>query len=131
MARMIPLQLSEGTKSAAERKLFKHFQTMPETDDWCIIHSVALARHPSQSQGECDFVVIAPGLGTFVLEVKGGIISCKNNKWFSTDRNGVCNEIKNPQVEANEGMHSLKDFVKEHDPEKLQHTLFGFGVVFP
>ena len=131
MARMIPLQLNEGTKSAAERKLFKRFQTMPETDDWCIIHSVALARHPSQSQGECDFVVIAPGLGTFVLEVKGGIISCKNNKWFSTDRNGVCNEIKNPQVEANEGMHSLKDFVKEHDPEKLQLTLFGFGVVFP
>ena len=131
MAKMIPLQLSEETKSAAERKLFQRFQAMPETDDWCIIHSVALARHPSQSQGECDFVVIAPGLGTFVLEVKGGIISHQNGTWFSTDRNGDCHSIKNPQVEANEGMHSLKDYVKEHDPEKLQLTLFGFGVVFP
>ena len=131
MAKMIPLQLNEGTKSAAERKLFKRFQMMPETDDWCIIHSVALAKHPSQSQGECDFVVIAPGLGTFVLEVKGGIISHQTGAWFSTDMNGVCHSIKNPQVEANEGMHSLKDFIKEHDPEKLQLTLFGFGVVFP
>ena len=131
MAKMIPLQLNEETKSAAERKLFKRFQMMPETDDWCIIHSVALAKHPSQSQGECDFVVIAPGLGTFVLEVKGGIISHQTGAWFSTDKNGVCHSIKNPQVEANEGMHSLKDFIKEHDPEKLQLTLFGFGVVFP
>ena len=131
MAKMIPLQLNEETKSAAERKLFRHFQTMPETDDWCVIHSVALARHPSQSQGECDFIVIAPGLGTFVLEVKGGIISHQNGKWFSTDKAGVCHNIKNPQVEANEGMHSLKDFIKEHDSEKLQLTLFGFGVVFP
>lgn len=131
MAKMIPLQLSEETKSAAERKLFKRFQTMPETDDWCVLHSVALARHTSQSQGECDFVVVAPGHGTFVLEVKGGLINYQDGMWFSTDRYGTRHDIKNPQMEANEGMHSLKSFIKEHDPEKLQQTLFGFGVVFP
>ena len=131
MAKMIPSRLSEDTKSAAERKLFHRFEQMPETDDWCVIHSVGLAKHSTQSQGECDFVVIAPGLGTFVLEVKGGMISHQNGAWLSTDRYGVCYKIKNPQVEANEGMHSLINFIKEHDTEKLQQTLFGFGVVFP
>lgn len=131
MAIMIPPQLAEETKSAAERKLFRLFQMMPNTDDWCILHSVALARHSTQSQGECDFVVIAPGLGTFALEVKGGMISHQNGVWYSRDRKDVCHEIKNPQAEANEGMHSLKDYIKAHDSEKLQLTLFGFGVVFP
>ena len=131
MARMIPAHISPDTKSAAERKLFRLFQAMPGTDDWCVLHSVAVARHPTQSQGEGDFTVIIPGMGTFVLEVKGGGISFQNGSWYSRDRYGVNNPIKNPVAEANDAMHGMRDYIAKNNDRDLQLSLFGFGVIFP
>lgn len=131
MARMIPAQISPDTKSFAERKVFRIFQHMPDTEDWCVIHSVALARHTTQSQGEADFVVAIPDMGVFALEVKGGGISYQGGQWYSRNHMGETNKIKNPVTEANDAMHSLIDFVSEHGEGNLGWCLFGFGVVFP
>lgn len=131
MARMIPAFIDEDTKSTAERKLYTMLRDMPDTDDWYVLHSVGIARHPTQSQGEADFIVIFPDGGTFALEVKGGGISYENGIWYSTDRFGVQNIIKNPVAEANNAMHALMTFVEKNNTENLQWSLFGFGVVFP
>lgn len=131
MARMIPAQISPDTKSFAERKVFRLFQNMPNTEDWCVIHSIALARHTTQSQGEADFVVAIPDMGVFALEVKGGGITYQGGQWYSRDRAGEMHQIKNPVTEANEAMHSLQKYVSEHGEVNLGWSLFGFGVVFP
>ena len=131
MARMIPGSLSEDTKSSAERKLFYLFRDMPGSDEWTVLHSVGLARHPTQSQGEADFIVVIPGGGIFTLEVKGGRIAYENGTWYSTDRNDIRNQIKNPVMEANNAMHGLKGFIERNNTEDLHWSLFGFGVVFP
>ena len=130
MARMYPSHLDEETQSYAERKLYYLFRDMPGTEDWHVLHSVCLARHPTQSQGEADFVVIVPDEGTFVLEVKGGGISVAAGTWYSRNRNGV-NLIKNPVSEASNAMFAIRDFVKNNGQAGLDLTLFGFGVVFP
>ena len=75
MARMIPAEIDKETKSSAERKLFDLLRDMPDTEDWYAIHSVGIARHPTQTQGEADFIILIPNGGTFVLEIKGGRIS--------------------------------------------------------
>lgn len=133
MANMYPERLPESVKSAAERKLFSEFKNMPETDDWTVIHSLAIANHPTQAQGEADFVIIIPGRGIFTLEVKGGRISYANGRWRSTDRNGETYLLKDPVQEANGAMHAIMTYVKEQKPETFDKTkyLFGFGVVFP
>ncbi len=133
MARMIPVTCSNETKSKAERILFEEFRSMPGTDDWTVLHSVHIARHPSQSEGEADFTVIIPGRGTFVLEVKGGIIEFENGAWYSTTKAGNVNSIKDPVNEAGEAMHAFTDFIaaEEKYGEHLEKCLFGFGVVFP
>ena len=131
MAKMIPAHISEETKSSAERKLFRLLKEMPGTEDWCVMHSVAIARHPTQSQGEGDFVIIAPELGTFVLEVKGGRISYQDGNWYSTDRDDIVHTIKDPQNEANEAMHGIRDYIASHNTSNLQYSIFGYGVVFP
>ena len=131
MAKLIPTQISPDTKSNAERKVFRLFQNMPDTDEWCIIHSVALARHSTQSQGEADFVAVIPEMGVFVLEVKGGGISYQDGQWYSANRMGETYQIKNPVTEANEAMHSLQDFISKHGEGNLGWSLFGFGIVFP
>ncbi len=132
MPKILPPQWSEFTSSAAEKRLFSVMKQMPDTDDWTILHSVGIAKHEKQMQGEADFVVIIPSAGTFVLEVKGGGISQENGVWFSVDRNDIKHVIKNPYEEANMAMHSLKDYIiAESEMKDIGKTVFGFGVVFP
>ena len=132
MAKMIPERPSEETKSSAEIKLFHRLQAMEDTTDWTVLHSLAIAKHDTQSQGEADFVVVIPAHGVFVLEVKGGRISNTNGAWFSQDRNGEIHSIKNPVEEANNAMHSIKNYIVQASSSRnLERTLFGFGVVFP
>lgn len=132
MARMIPKNLDPETKSAAEKKLFKILRDMPETNDWTVFHSVGIAKHPTQSQGEADFTVIIPGGGIFVLEVKGGSISYSDGKWYSIDFYGDTHVIKNPQTEASNAAHAFSAYVDEQaESDSLRRLLFGYGVVFP
>lgn len=132
MAKMIPERPSDETASAAEIKLFQRFKAMPGTDDWVVMHSLAIAKHTTQSQGEADFVVIIPSYGVFVLEVKGGRISHNEGAWFSKDRNDINYQIKNPVEEASNAMHSIKEYISNcQHTAKLERSLFGFGVVFP
>ena len=132
MPKILPPQWSEFTSSAAEKRLFSVMKQMPDTDDWTILHSVGIAKHEKQMQGEADFIVIIPSAGTFVLEVKGGGISQENGVWFSVDRNDMKHVIKNPYEEANMAMHSLKDYIiAKSEMKDIGKTVFGFGVVFP
>ena len=131
MPKMIPETISSDTKSLAEKKLFNALEHLDGCDDWTVIHSLAIADHTTQSQGESDFLVIIPKKGIFVLEVKGGRkISCENGSWISEDRNGIEHAIKNPGIEANEGMHSIINYLKVNAPE-ISKVTTGFGVVFP
>ena len=133
MARCIPANIDPETKSNAEKKIFSALKRMPDTDDWVVLHSVALADHPTQSQGEADFVIVIPNKGIIVLEVKGGGISFSDGIWFSCDRNLNLYQIKNPQQEANEAMHAIRDYIakKQAFGNRLQYALFEYGVVFP
>ena len=130
MAKMYPAFFDEETQSYAERVLYYLFRDLPGTDDWHVLHSVRIARHPTQSQGEADFVVIIPEYGTFILEVKGGRISYETGVWRSVNREGS-HPIKNPIFEANNAMYAINEFVGKSGDGKLGLTLFGFGVVFP
>lgn len=131
MARMIPPVIAEDTKSSAEQKIYNLLRDMPDTDDWVVLHSVGIARHPTQSQGEADFIVIFPDGGSFALEIKGGRISFENGVWYSVDRYGVQHQIKNPVAEASNAMHALKAFIEKNNTKNLEWSLFGFGTVFP
>ncbi len=135
MPKMIPARMGDDNPSAAEKLVFLGFSAMPETDSWTILHSVGIAKHPTQSQGEADFVVIIPERGTFTLEVKGGTISRDRAIWYSENRWGVINKINDPVKEANNASQAFKGFVSRspRNPagDKLEGTVFGFGVMFP
>ena len=72
MAIMIPSVISPEVKSSAERKIFEWFQNAPGTDKWIVLHSLGITTHNKVIYGETDFLVLAPQLGIFALEVKGG-----------------------------------------------------------
>ena len=134
MARMIPSVISPEIKSNAERKIFEWFRDDPETDGWVVLHSLGIANHRTVLYGELDFFVIAPKLGVFALEVKGGRVSCNEGIWSFTNKYGkTTSKTRGPFAQANEGMFSLIDAVKaKFGPRhRLSNLLFGTGVVFP
>ena len=91
MSIMIPSVLSPEVKSNAERIIFDYFKNAEGTDDWIVLHSLGIANHRKLIFGEVDFFVLAPNLGVFALEVKGGRVQRKNGMWYFTDRYGNTN----------------------------------------
>jgi hypothetical protein len=129
MALMIPPVPYGDTKSEGEVRVFEALRDDPGASDWVVLHSVNLAQHISNISGEADFIVIAPGKGILVLEVKGcSSISRKDGLWFfgksqEGDRRG-------PFRQASEAMHSLRKWLKGRVPG-LENVLFWSACVFP
>lgn len=134
MARMIPPYVAAEVKSTGERQIFELFKNDPATRDWIVLHSLNLSRHIRRLYGEIDFLVLAPQLGIFVLEVKSGVIKRQEGVWQYVNRFREINTSpKGPFVQAQEGMFSLLESIKAkfgHD-SRFVRLLFGFGVMFP
>lgn len=134
MARMLPPYISDAVKSTGERQIFDLFKTDPDTADWVILHSLGLTQHIKRLYGEIDFLVLAPKLGIFCLEVKSGNIVREEGIWKFTNRFGeTTSSSRSPFQQAQEGMFSLIAAVKKTFGEYSHQSrlLYGFGVMFP
>lgn len=134
MARMIPSVISPEVKSNAERRIFEWLRDDPETEGWVVLHSLGIANHRTVLYGEIDFFVIAPRLGVFALEVKGGRVKRENGVWYFTNKyNKTSSKKRGPFEQANDGVFSLFDSIKKKcgANNALSKLLFGAGVMFP
>ncbi|MBR5292176.1 MAG: PhoH family protein [Clostridia bacterium] len=135
MAIMIPSVISPEIKSNAERKIFEWFQSAPGTDKWIVLHSLGITTHNKVIYGETDFLVLAPQLGIFALEVKGGRVKRENGIWYFTNRYGKTNsKVRGPFEQAKDGIFSIVEAMKKRvdiDHRHIPNVLFGYGVLFP
>ena len=135
MAIMIPSVISPEVKSSAERKIFEWFQNAPGTDKWIVLHSLGITTHNKVIYGEIDFLVLAPQLGIFALEVKGGRVKRENGIWYFTNRYGKTNsKVRGPFEQAKDGIFSIVDAMKKRvdiEHHHIPNVLFGYGVMFP
>lgn len=136
MAIMIPSVISPDVKSDAEKRIFKWFKDAPGTDDWIVLHSLGLAYHSTLIHGETDFVVIAPHLGIFALEVKGGQVRRSSDGiWSFINRYGQENrKERGPFDQAWDGIHSIINFIQKRVDASHYHlkwVLFGIGIMMP
>ena len=128
MARMIPATIDPRCPSPGERDLFALFRDEDGTADWTVLHSLDIAQHRRAAGGEADFVVMIPGKGVLVLEVKACRSLVRNDLgWFygsdaKADRRG-------PFRQASEAMHSLRSRISS--VSGLNRVLFWSAVVFP
>jgi len=135
MAIMIPDMVSPDIKSNAEKNIFNWFKNADGTENWIILHSLGIAQHCRVVHGEIDFLVLAPGLGIFALEVKGGRVTRKMGKWIFTDKyDNNTKKVRGPFDQAWEGIYSIKELIDINVCAKnshLKHLVFGIGVMFP
>ncbi len=140
MARMFP-ELSdanlERVPSRAEAKVYRALRDRTSAD-YEVHYSVAWIMrdpHKAAQDGEGDFLVCNPGNGFITLEVKGGGVRCdgQTGEWFSIDRHGQSNLIKDPFRQATKFKYSVLDKLQEH-PKWRQLTppiRCGHAVFFP
>jgi len=134
MARMLPPYISENVKSTGEKQVFEMFHNDPDTRDWVVLHSLGLSQHTKRLYGEIDFVVLAPNLGIFCLEVKSGEVRRSQGEWKFKNRFGHVNtKAYGPFEQAQEGMFSLMKAIKKKfgNSDRLSHLVYGYGVMFP
>jgi hypothetical protein len=97
-----------------ERALFAALAASPETEGWIVLHSLAIASHVRQVEGEADFVVIVPEHGVLVIEVKShsSVKRLPDGRWKLGAQRPTS---RGPFQQANEAMHSLKDYLTSRD----------------
>jgi len=113
---MIPPYLSEDCKSPGEKTLFMRFKDAPGTREWILLHSLGIAKHPTRSEGEIDFVAIVPGEGVLCIEVKSGNVAREDGVWRYGSGHFTETSTVGPFRQAAEAMHALKKYVMRTDP---------------
>lgn len=109
MARVVPAQCPEDAPPG-ERAVHAGLKQSVDTDGWAILHSVGLAEHVRQVEGEADFVVIVPEYGILVIEVKSHrtVERWPDGTWkLGHD----APTARGPFQQANEAMYSVRDYL--------------------
>jgi len=97
-----------------EKALYAALSSNSETEGWIVLHSLGIADHESQVEGEADFAVIVPHLGVLIVEVKSHrtIDRRADGQWkLGND----APTTRGPFQQAREAMHSLRDFLKKRN----------------
>jgi len=133
---LIPENINEFD-SNGERFLYHRFKNDTATRDYLILHSVFTNHHLTNVSGELDFLVLAPGLGFFAIEVKHGKVERRDGTWIFTNRNGqTTQKPKGPFRQVEDTKHSIKNYILEsvsrnqYLSNKLSKILFATGVAF-
>jgi hypothetical protein len=132
LMRMLPETIDPDTRSDAERTLYRRL-ALVEDGHWPVaLHSLNLAEHRWKRTGEIDFLLLSE-YGIYVLEVKGGAVTCERGVWRFTNRYGhVTRKRASPFSQAGTAMYALQERLEGLlEPSLVGRTTFGYGVVFP
>lgn len=105
MARMVPPIMGSGAPPG-ERLVFERLRDDPDTTDWTVLHSLNIARHPTQSRGEADFIVVIPSKGLVCIEVK-------SHRTITRDAEGMWHlgaektEVRGPFRQAEDALNAV------------------------
>lgn len=124
---------SDFSESWSEWAFYDQLEAL--TDDYMIFHSIKWRSRGGGSEGEIDFLVVHPQKGILILEVKGGVITVRDegkSQWYSRPRYGKSREIPiDPMGQANRNAREFRMCLK-HDPRTHKHNYAVFPVlIFP
>lgn len=123
--------------SRGERFVYHRFKNDPNAKNYYVLHSVFTNHHLTTVSGELDFLVLAPGLGFFAIEVKHGKVERDNGTWVFTNSKGESTrKTKGPFRQVEDTKHSIRKYILNSVSgdkkllNKLSRVLFATGVAF-
>ncbi|MDV2977998.1 UNVERIFIED_CONTAM: NERD domain-containing protein [Actinomycetes bacterium ARC8] len=111
MVRCYPQEPEFTDKTAAEKKVWEILRRdLP--DDALLFHSVQL-RH-QRAEHEIDLLVLLPGVGVAVIEVKGGLVSVENGTWYQSGAKDKHPLKESPMAQVQSASHALRELLGKH-----------------
>lgn len=102
-----------SARSDAERRVARLLHQVDGGEDSVAFHSVKLRSHPTKQQAEADFVILWRGV-VVVVEVKGGGVRHADGKWWTIDRRGDWNRLReSPMDQANDAKMALREILRQ------------------
>ena len=135
MARLVPAVDPSEIDNPGERKIAQVLSDQLP-DSTIVIHSFNWLRKTHSGkllEHECDFVLVDSKSGILFIEVKGGIISYRQetDEWVRILPNGGIRTIKSPLDQVTKNMYGIIDLIRQSLKfEDLPFT-YGFAVAFP
>ena len=122
---MIPDKPIRGTHRA-ETRIFELFAACPE--NWVVFHGIPRGEKTTGSGrtpgGETDFIVLIPGVGWLVLEVKGETVGYKNGRWVREGKRGSQSLRETPMQQARSNAYDMRTYIRETDPSCADYPFF-------
>jgi hypothetical protein len=138
----MPKMLGQNSVDRWEREVRRQLsQQLPQ--DWTVVCNVAWALQDDNGvvrDGQCDFVVLAPGLGMAILEVKGSrsVRVGSDGIWYRKETNrrtgNVSAEVpinEPPPEQACRNMHTLARAVCDRLPRQTFPGAYAYLVAYP
>lgn len=95
-----------------EKAIYAALQEGSDADGWLALHSLGIADHVRQVEGEADFVVIIPDTGIVVIEVKSHqSINRRDDATWKLGNDAPT--ARGPFQQAGEAMHSLRKYLEK------------------
>jgi hypothetical protein len=111
---MIPAYFPEDAPPG-EKAVYRALAQSKDTDDWVVLHSLAIADHLKKPESEADFVIIAPSVGILVIEVKShDYIHFEDGVWRLGSQAPTA---RGPFAQASEAKHSLRNYLARNKVE--------------
>lgn len=108
--KFIPEVIDSETKSNGEKRIYDALAREADSRNWTVIHSLDIAKHVFQQRGEADFVILMPGIGVLVLEVKDvASVSYSDGLWKLGQHDP---ERRGPYKQAEGCLISLREYLK-------------------
>jgi hypothetical protein len=125
MVQMRPDFIPEDAPKS-EKILFDKFKNLSGADDWIVLHSLDIFGDVNVGQGEADLVVLVPGRGILIIEVKGHHeVIQKAGVWTLSGTPLT----RGPVKQASNAMYAIKKYLKENDVDAT-NVPFAFCVWF-
>lgn len=138
----MPKILGQNSVDRWEREV-RRLLTEQLPQDWIVVCNVAWALqndHGLVRDGQCDFVVLVPGLGMVILEVKGSrsVRVGDDGIWYRQEMNRRTGKVgaevpidEPPPEQACRNMHTLAKVVCDRLPRQGFPGAFAYLVAYP
>jgi len=112
MPRMHPTR-PHADANRSERQIFTAFEAIQDRDDWVVLTGLTVGQHVAGLSGEVDVVVIAPGKGILLIEVKTAEhVEYRDGQWFLAKNSSP---TKSPLVQLDGARRSIRYFLKNRE----------------
>jgi hypothetical protein len=98
-----------------EKRLFEILEKTLASESWIVLHSLGIANHVTQLEGEADFVVIIPQVAILVIEVKSHLsVKITEEGYWKLGNDEP--KRRSPFRQARGQVHSIRQFLRKVMP---------------